>query len=234
MFWFLVWPCINTINWNTINWEAVAAIATCVLAGGIGVAIWQIVVTRKNTNRQLEEARKSTNAQLAVELFRELRNKEALEIFRFIYTLKPQEEVKSLPAVDRHNIDYLLDRFDLLGKLVNRKIIDKPLAVESFGGPRVLRCWFQLGHYIRQVQSERGYYVVNYEDFTHQTLKYLDNEGAKVGFKNPQVTPPVTIEDLVQELKERENERDETKPYPRSLEHIQGEWKTANKDKREV
>ena len=72
------------MDW-TWGWTAVYAIATCVLAGGIGVAIWQIIETRRSTNKQLNAARESTNAQIAVELFKELRSTDALKKLRSIY-----------------------------------------------------------------------------------------------------------------------------------------------------
>ena len=84
-----------------------AAISTWLLSGGIGIAIWQI-----------NQAKKSTNAQIAMDLFRELRSDRALEILRFIYNLKPAQKKYNLVSMDIHSIDYILDRFDVLSVLV--------------------------------------------------------------------------------------------------------------------
>ena len=70
-----------------IDWQMVAAIATGVLAIDVGIGFWR-------AKKQLEETRKSANAQLAVELFRELRNERFKEILRFIYSLKPEEDMQ--------------------------------------------------------------------------------------------------------------------------------------------
>ena len=62
----VIWIGLLAGIWATSqNWTILAAIGTWLLAGGIVFAIVQV-----------REARKSTNAQLAVELFRELRSKE--------------------------------------------------------------------------------------------------------------------------------------------------------------
>jgi len=162
-------------DWGWTGWAAIAAIATGVLAIGVFVGFWR-------AKKQLEVTRDSTNAQLAVELFRELRSHDALQIIRFIYGLEPEEKVENLSTIDKYNIDYLLDRLDLLGALVNRGIIDSPLAIEGFGGPAVLRCWFQLVHYIKSNQKKRGYYVENYEAFARLSLDYFHGKDIKICF----------------------------------------------------
>ena len=65
------------MDW-TLTWLTVQAIATCVLAISIVLAFYQ-----------LKQARRSTNAQIAIELFHELRNEETKDILRFIYQLRP-------------------------------------------------------------------------------------------------------------------------------------------------
>ena len=92
--WFLVGVVIFAI---TKNWEIVAAIATWILAGGIIFAIVQV-----------QQARKSTNAQIAVGLFRELRNEKALRMLRSIYNLRREDDITAFSQDVRDKIDYIL------------------------------------------------------------------------------------------------------------------------------
>ncbi len=133
------------MDW-TWGWTAVGAIATCVLAGGIFLAILQI--------RQMQ---RSTHAQLAVSLFGELRDENILNTVREIYRLKPNDIRSLLTSTEEkdiklaHSIEGVLDKFELLGALVAQRIIDKRLAIEAYGGPPVLKCWYQLGeNYIKK------------------------------------------------------------------------------------
>ena len=150
------------------EWLVVSAVATWFLALGVAYAFLQ-----------LQQARKSTKAQLAVELFRELRSDETLEKLRFIYGLKPREII-NLPDEERERnkdkhdiIDHVLDRFELLGALVSQGIIDERLAIEAYGGPPVLKCWHQLGeNYIKKIRSQRGLFCKYVEDFAKRTVKY--------------------------------------------------------------
>jgi len=199
------------------NWGLLAAIGTWLLAAGIFVAIWQIIETRRSTREQLEATRKSTNALIAVELFRELRNEKALPILRSIYNLKPQEDIATLSQGFKDNIDFVLDRLQLLGQLVHKGIIDKSLAIEGFGGPAILRCWFQLASYIHKVQEDRGFYVEDYEILANDCLKYFEDRDIKVNFR----TSYIYIQDLVKELQK-------DKLRPRSLEEIQKARKSNN------
>jgi hypothetical protein len=154
------------MDW-TWGWPAVAAIATGVLAGGVIFAFLQI-----------RQARKSTNAQLAAGLFKELRDYETVEKLRSIYDLKPDDLEDS--QIDEKKIGYVLDRFELLGALVAKGIIDKKLAIEAYAGASALRCWYQLHKYIRKVRDERGYVCENYEDFARLSLDYFKKEGIQV------------------------------------------------------
>ncbi len=189
--WFLVGVIIFVI---VKDWQIVAAIGTWLLAGGLIFAI-----------QQINQARKSTNAQLAMDLFRELRSKTALERLRYIYSLPPKEDGKYLSTIHKDNIDSVLNRLTTLGILVNEGIIDTSLAIEGFSGPAVLRCWYQLLNYIKHLQQERGDYYENYEGFVSHCLKYFNKAHIKVKFNN--------IENLVTELQKPELR-------PRSLEEI--------------
>ncbi len=164
----------------TWGWSAVAAIATVILAIGVFVGFWR-------AKKQLEAARKSTNAQIAVELFRVLRSAESKKTLGLIYKLSP-EDVTYLPrGTDKYlkyknEINNLLDKFEMLGSLVNHGIIDKSLAIEAYGGPPALRCWYKLVDYIREETSKRGYFLQNYEAFARVCLDYFDDRHIEVNF----------------------------------------------------
>ena len=184
--WFLVGVVIFAI---TKDWQIVAAIATWLLAGSVGFAISQV-----------RQARKSTNAQLAVELFLELHNPKTKEKLGFIYGLK-SEDFENLQDTTRKDIEHVLDRLEMLGALVAKGIIDKKLTIETYGGTPALRCWYQLGeHYIRKEQRKRGYYAEDYEEFANSCVEHFDREEIRVGFYNQYVT----IDNLVTELQKPE------------------------------
>lgn len=159
--WFVYWK-------SNGNWQVVAAVATWFLAATVAFAYLQ-----------LREARKSTKAQIAVELFRELRSNQTLEKLRSIYSLKP-EEIKRLSKEEMENnkekhekINHVLDRFELLGALVKQGIIDERLAIEAYGGPPVLKCWYKLGeHFIKEIRKQRGLFCKYVQDFAKCTVEY--------------------------------------------------------------
>jgi len=156
--------------WTWPGWTAVAAIATSVAALTIFVAI-----------RQIKEARRSTNAQIAVSLFSELRSPEVIEMLRSIYALKSYD-FKPLLSKNEKEIDYVLGRFEMLGALTLTKIIDNKLAIETYGGAPALKCWYKLYDYIREVQNRRGYCFENYELFVGLCLKYFKEHKIQVKF----------------------------------------------------
>ena len=153
----LVYLCI----FKSVNWTVLSGFATWVLAGGIGVAIWQI-----------REARKSTNAQIAIGLFQELRSNETLKTLRYIYGLEP-ENIKNLSQDDKNKITYVLERLGMLGALIANGIIDEKLATEIYGGATALKCWYQLKDYIRGVENRQGLqWGMHVEDFAARALEY--------------------------------------------------------------
>lgn len=165
------WIIVLTVLWfiagfallftYSVNWQVLTGFATWILAGGIFLAFWQI-----------REARKSTNAQVAIDLFRELRSDRTLEILRFIYSLKAEEDVQKLPSTDKHGIDHVLDRLEMLGVLVAQGIVNDRLAIEAYGGPPVLKCWYKLRGYINSVRNGRGLFCKYVEDFARRTVNY--------------------------------------------------------------
>jgi len=200
------------------DWQVITAIATWVLAGGIGVAIWQIIVTRRNTKEQLEETRKSTNAQVAVSIFQELHSKETMKIISRIYHHESQPiQIKDLSSYERKNIYYVLDRFEMLGALVFNRIIDKQLAIEVGAGLRALRCWYKLYKFIGKERRKRGYFAEYYEAFTRKCLDYIKGEGIEAKFyTEDEKGKVIDTKDLKKELQKK-------KLHPRSLEEIKGE-----------
>lgn len=191
--------------WTWPGWTAVAAVATSVLALTIFVAIWQI-----------KEARRSTNAQIAVSLFSELRSPEVIRMLRSIYALT-QDDFKN-STIEKKMVYFLIDhvvhRFDLLGGLVRKGIIDKELAIESYAGPPALKCWYQLcKHYIKKARDERGFYAENYEDFARRSLDYFKERHIQVFWRKGKEEAAI---DLVIELQKEEL-------HPRSMEEIEQE-----------
>ena len=119
------------------SWGMLSASLTWILAVGVVFAIWQI-----------NQAKKSTNAQIAMDLFRELRSDRALGILRFIYNLKPAQGKLNLPSTDLHSIDYILDRFDVLSVLVAEKCVDDKLAIDAYAGVSALACPHKGYHFL--------------------------------------------------------------------------------------
>jgi hypothetical protein len=169
------------------DWAALEAIFTWMLAGGLFFAILQVY-----------QAGKNTNAQLTVELFRELRSEEAKNALRFIYKLSA-EDVQHLRGEDSYKIESVLDKFQLLGALVNQGIIDKRLAIQI--GPAALRCWYKLVKYIREERRKRGFLFEDYEGFAECSLNYSRDMGIKVLFQREGGTDNI---DLVTELQNKE------------------------------
>lgn len=195
-------------------WTAIYAIGTLIIAAGVIVTFWQIGLTRR-----------STNAEIAIQLFRELREDRHLEILRDVYKLIPGEYIIKK---QQNDIDYLLDRFNLLGSLTRLKIIHKKLAIEAYGGPAILRCWYQLSKHIREQQSERGYYIEDFEDLANRTWKYFNGKHIKVKFTN---TKGMLVEDLVSLFNDQL--KDEALKYmcPRSNKSINNQRKSQHSNK---
>ncbi len=206
--WFLVGVIIFVI---TKDWQIVAAIATWLLAGGLIFAILQV-----------QQARRSTNAQLAVELFRELRSIKTLNGLHLIYSLKPEKfENLSKEAIDQ--IEYVVNRLNMIGALVANGIIDERLAIEAFAGAPALRCWYQLyEHYIKENQHNRGFYCENYEGFARRSLDYFRDANKQIWFHR-EGEEDRKIE-LITEL-----QQDVLRP--RNLEEIKRERKITRKEK---
>jgi hypothetical protein len=144
------------------------SIPALILAWGVGVAIWQI-----------NQARKSTNAQTAITVFRELRDPETVEKLRLIYELT-EDGLEDIPIEMGKEIDHLIDKYGALEVWVDSGIIDKKIAVEA--GPSALRCWYRLHSYIENVRKKRGYYGDNFEAYVRLALDYFRRNKIQVKF----------------------------------------------------
>jgi hypothetical protein len=177
---------VTDLFWNWWDWTEIMAIATWILAAGVGVAIWQAAHTKSQAEKQSEVSRNSMKAQIAVELFEMLRHANILDTFRKIYDLEPAD-VRRVAAgrsktdvVLRQEIGGVLDKIELLGALVHQGIIDEHLAIEVYGGHSVLKCWYQLGEdYIKKVRARRGLFCKYVEDLAARTFNYQRNSASK-------------------------------------------------------
>jgi len=150
------------------DWAALEAIFTWFLAGGLFFAILQV-----------HQARRSTNAQTAITLFREIRNPETLETLRRIYELT-EDELEDIPIERGKEIDHLIDKYAALEVWVDNGIIDKKIAMEA--GPAALRCWYRLHSYIKSTRKKRGYYGDNFEAFVRLALDHFRKSKLRVKF----------------------------------------------------
>jgi len=159
------------MDW-TLTWLTVQAIASCLLLGGVLFAFFRV-----------RQAQKSTDAQLAIELFHEVRKEEFKETLRYIYNLKPGWH-KKIKRYDLYRIKSLLDKLELLGILVKKGIVDKVLAIEGYGGGAVLKCWYQMGEYIIERRKLQGIYCKYVEDFAARTYYYQRRHSSEDGKKD--------------------------------------------------
>lgn len=170
---------ITDLFWNWWDWTEIMAIATWILAAGVGVAIWQTSHAKSQADQQAEVARNSMKAQIAVELFEMLRHANILDTFRKIYDLEPADVRRVVAGKNkadvilRQQIGGILDKFELLGALVHQGIIDEHIAIEVYGGPSVLKCWYQLGDdYIKKIREKRGLFCKYVEDLAARTFNF--------------------------------------------------------------
>ena len=197
-------------------WTAVYAIATCILAVGVIVAF-----------RQISQAKKSTNAQIAVELFKQLRDKDILDTLRNTIYNNDRETLRSFATgrkiTEVEKIGRVLDWLDMLAVLVRKDIVDKELAIMGFAGAAAVRSWYQLVYFIREMQlNKRGFYAENYEDFVHCCIETFEKDGIEVYMKNIKGD----VVKLIQALPKDQS--------PRSLEKIKQQRKAKKKQERQA
>ncbi|MBU2536368.1 MAG: hypothetical protein ABIK32_03185 [Chloroflexota bacterium] len=208
----LIWLGILIGIWTTCkDWDMLAAIGAWVLVLGVFAAILQI-----------NQAKRSTNAQIAMGLYRELRDEKAIQKLRNIYTIDGGK-IKYLSNQQKQDVDYILDRLDTLGNLVIKGIVDDKLAIEAYGGPPALRFWYVLKDYFRMIQKQRGYYGENFEAFTRRSLEYFKENDIEIKYYQTSIEDKgiPLVETLMKLIDEQKSEALwENKKYPRGLEEI--------------
>jgi len=197
-------------DWQALDWQVLMGFATWVLAGGIFLAFSQI-----------REARRSTQAQIAMDLFRELRDKKTMAEIRKIYDL-PDNYSEPKDEYQKGIIEYLISQLNVLGVLVEKGLIDKELAPDAYAGTTSLRCWYKLHKYIKKGRDDRGYFGVYFEGFARLSLEHFKRKGIEVKFhKKGEEDKRI---DLVTKLQEE-------KLRPRSFKEIKKAQKTQQKSK---
>jgi len=178
------------IDWCVVDWQVVIGFATWVLADGVIFAVWQIF-----------EAKKSTNAQIAAELFKQLSKDDIRGTLRKIYRHSPKylESLLGVPTFRRYGaeknrekddlrteeIENIRASFDFVGALTAKGILDEQIAIEAYAGPPVLRSWYCLWKYIRKARKQRGgHYAKHLEDFAWRTWQHYkkQNEDEHIRF----------------------------------------------------
>jgi hypothetical protein len=200
---------INLAEGWVWGWSAIEAIATLILVAGIGIAVWQIFQTKR-----------STNAQIAVDLFNKLRSDETKRTLRYIYSLN-RENLPIIYKTDIYNIENLIDQYGLLGALVDKGIIDESLAIDTYAGPPALRCWYQLAQFLKNMENDRGsYYTIHFEDFVYRTIKLFRKEEIDVKLSNDYEKDISLMDKLQKWIKDKDPLR------PRKLKEIRKERKS--------
>ena len=146
------------MDW-TWGWTAVAAIATCVLAGGIFVGIKQFRETQRRAKLEFTEKR--------LERLNTPDFKEGLEI---IYKKTPSK-LSELKKEDLDKIVPVLEHMHTLGLLVKEGYAHKELAIEAHRG-KFIRCWYKLKPCICYERKERGKYGEGIEYLAKEAYKY--------------------------------------------------------------
>lgn len=167
----LVLAIVAFLGFRSGDWIALETIGTWLLASTVFFAILQAY-----------EARRSTNAQITGNFYQHFRSDEMREKLRHIYALQP-DEVEQPSNEQVREIESVIDYLDMLAALVLRGIVDRDLAIEAFGGPPVLRCWYKLCSYIQAVRAKRGaYYATRYEALARLTLDYFRTHNIELKF----------------------------------------------------
>lgn len=163
--WFGVALLVRPLCASYYLWmHSLAGIGTWLIAFGLFVAFWQY-----------KQMRRSTNAQVAVGLYLELRSEDTMmRTLRYIYSHSPGK-LASARGKTKDDIDSLVDRLDLLAALAIHGVVDKKLAIEAYGGPSYLKCWLQLYQFIQDARIMRGRrFCENTEEFALRTYCHYE------------------------------------------------------------
>lgn len=154
------------------DWTQIGAIATCVIAVGMFIAILQLYLTKQNLKVQ--------QAANLLAIFKEIRNPETKKTLRLVYSLTfdaNSNELKYVSSEDKltseelNEINNLLDRLELLGLLSCHGLISQSKAIEGYGGAPV-RVWYKLNEYIKYERRHRGSYAEHLQEFVRRSIKY--------------------------------------------------------------
>jgi hypothetical protein len=154
------------VNEAGSNWQFLTLIVTSVTA-------FVLLVTVIVAWSHVRATRKSTDAQLAVGLYKTFYGAETRKIVRSIYELD-HEKIMKLLRSEKDEIEMVLNFLDMIGHLLKQGGTDKYLAVGALGGAPALRCWHKLGQCIKEEREERrgGYYCIGLEYFAKFVIKY--------------------------------------------------------------
>lgn len=153
--------------WHWMAFQAFGTfIGACVLLGAYCLARRQILEMKQ----QLREMKRSTQTQLVLPLFKELRSSDARSELRdYVYKLD-----RDKPVVNKKNsgaIEEVVNRINMLGILVWEGIVDESLAMKSTRSSAI-RAWYKLENYIRLERDKRGQYAIWFEDYVSRCLRY--------------------------------------------------------------
>src|SRR4030042_2690093 len=138
---------------------AVTAVATVILASGVFVAI-----------SQLKQTRSTTNLQLILSIFNDLRSDKARKTLDSIYILNREKAKKRGITAAQVRV---LERIEMLGGLVNEGVVEPDTITRIYGGTLALKCWYKLCYYIKTERNNRGMiYCENLEDLASRTIEY--------------------------------------------------------------
>jgi hypothetical protein len=146
-------------------------------------------------------------------------------VLREVYEVVP-DDYETYSEQQQGDIDYLLDRYNLLGSLVHQGIVDKKLALEAYGGAAILRCWYQLVRYVRNQQERRRYYAEDFENLAYYTWKYFKYFRIHVAFSNSR---EVRVDDLVSLFDKLAQDKDSRFLCPRSMNQIRLDRRKVNR-----
>ena len=153
------------MDW-TWGWTAVAAIATCVLAGGIFVAVWQQWESRRRARIEFTERRMET-----------LNTQDVKEGLQIAYEKTPSK-LNDLEEEEQAKLVHVLELMQALGLLVEMGYADKELAIVAHRG-KFIRCWYVLRQCICYERSNRGKYGEGIEYLAKEAYKYQQKKFPK-------------------------------------------------------
>lgn len=176
--------------WLHTAWEAILALATWLLAGGVLL-----------TFHQINEAKQSNSTQIILQIYRDFRRSGNIKKLRTIYLLEEPKNNDVLPPEEKLNdINYVLDTLEVVGHLSNKKVLEQWIVIETAFGLAALRCWYKLHRYIKELQAKRGYFADNFEAFTFSCIEYFERENIQPKLQLNDRKPI----DLLEELKKPE------------------------------